>query len=164
MTWGAKSRSKSCTFLNAPVCSLTDLWTVKQKTAEKTAVLLTNYSYMCFKSRWTCDFIHLNAFRRNFSTLTASFVNPHSEQAVKVIWHEVASPPYTDGSIVFVRLRQCASPLTHASLGTPESTSQTPSRSVQPLIAGLTIVTDRPTDRQTDHATLSVTIGRNVVR
>jgi len=28
---------------------------------------------------------------------------------VKVIWHKPASPPHTDGSIVFVRLRQCSS-------------------------------------------------------
>jgi len=52
--------------------------------------------------------------------------------------------------------------LIHGSLGPPESTSQTMSSSVQPFLRGsrrreLTIVTDRPT---TDHATLSVTIGR----
>ena len=27
---------------------------------------------------------------------------------VNVIWHKAASPPHTDGSVVFVRLRQCA--------------------------------------------------------
>jgi len=32
------------------------------------------------------------------------------------------------------------------------------------VFAGLTSVTDRPTDRQTDHATRSVTIGRIYVR
>jgi len=30
------------------------------------------------------------------------------EQVVKVIWHKAASPPLTDGSIVFARYRQCA--------------------------------------------------------
>jgi len=33
-------------------------------------------------------------------------------------------------------------------LRSPESTSQTASRSVQPSFAGLTIVTDLPTDKQ----------------
>ena len=48
--------------------------------------------------------------------------------------------------------------LTRGSSGPPESTSQTASPSVQP------IVTDRQKDRQTDHATPSVTIGRIYVR
>ena len=30
------------------------------------------------------------------------------EQAVRVIWHKTASPPQTDGSVVFARWRQCA--------------------------------------------------------
>jgi len=46
-----------------------------------------------------------------------------------------------------------------ASLGPPESESstQTASRSFQPFFPGS--LGDRPTDRQTDHATRSVTIG-----
>jgi len=32
---------------------------------------------------------------------------------VKVIWHKTASPPQTDGSIVFARWRQCALPSEH---------------------------------------------------
>jgi len=39
-------------------------------------------------------------------------------------------PPYTDGSIVFARLRH----LVHASLDLPESTTQTASRSIQPFL------------------------------
>ena len=34
-----------------------------------------------------------------------------TRQVFKVIWHEAASPPQTDGSIVFARWRQCALPL-----------------------------------------------------
>ena len=45
----------------------------------------------------------------------------------------------------------------HLIHGSPESTSQTTSWSVQPFFAGLTIVTDRPTDRQ--HPTRSITIS-----
>jgi len=32
---------------------------------------------------------------------------------VKVIWHQTASPPQTDGSIAFARWRQCALPCRH---------------------------------------------------
>jgi len=46
----------------------------------------------------------------------------------------------------------CVSVHSHASLGQSESTSQTASRTVRPFLAGLTIVTDRQTDRQTNHA------------
>jgi len=44
-----------------------------------------------------------------------------------------AGPPYMQGSIVFGKLRQCAAHVTPASLGSPESTTQTASRSVQPV-------------------------------
>jgi len=44
-----------------------------------------------------------------------------------------AGPPNMDSSIVFVRWRQCAPHVTHASLGPPESSTQTASRSVQPF-------------------------------
>jgi len=53
--------------------------------------------------------------------------------------------------------------LTHGSFGPPESPTQTASRSVQPFLQGpRTWPTDlyRHTDKQTDHATLSVAIGR----
>jgi len=43
------------------------------------------------------------------------------------------------------------------SLGLPESSTQTASRSLQPFLQGS--LGDRPTDRPTDHATRSVTIG-----
>jgi len=55
--------------------------------------------------------------------------------------------------------------LIHGSLGTPESTTQTASRSVQSFLHGSrSCQTDRPTDRQTDHATPSVKVGRIYVR
>ena len=47
---------------------------------------------------------------------------------------------------------------TSVSLGPPESSTQTASRSLQPCLQGT--LGDRPTDRPTDHATRSVTIGR----
>jgi len=43
------------------------------------------------------------------------------------------------------------------SLGPPESSTQTASRSLQPFLPGS--LGDRATDRPTDHATRSVTIG-----
>jgi len=42
-----------------------------------------------------------------------------------------------DGSVIFTRLHQCAPHVTRASLGPPESTTQTASRSVQSLLHGL---------------------------
>ena len=48
----------------------------------------------------------------------------------------------------------------YGSLGPPESPPQTSLRLVQPFSQGSRSVTDRPTYRQTDHATPSVTIGR----
>ena len=51
--------------------------------------------------------------------------------------------------------------LIHGSLGSPESSTQTASRSVQPFLHGSLLW---QTDRQTDHATQSVTIGRMYVR
>jgi len=52
--------------------------------------------------------------------------------------------------------------LIRGSLGLPESTTQTASRSVQPFCRAhdCDIPTDRQTCRPTDHATRSVTIGR----
>jgi len=46
---------------------------------------------------------------------------------------------------------------TGVSLGQPELSTQTASRSLQPFLPGS--LGDRPTDRPTDHATRSVTIG-----
>jgi len=45
-----------------------------------------------------------------------------------------ASPPHMGGSGVFARLRQCAPHVTHTSMGPPESTTQTASRSVKPFL------------------------------
>jgi len=53
-----------------------------------------------------------------------------------------------------VRYMQVA---TGVSLGPPESSSQTASRSLQPFLQGS--LGDRATDRLIDHATRSVTIG-----
>jgi len=52
--------------------------------------------------------------------------------------------------------------LTHGSLGQPESTTQTASRSVHPYLQ--THDRDRQTDRQTGHATRFVTVGRINIR
>jgi len=66
---------------------------------------------------------------------------------------------------------QWAAPFSHnclpmgiwnGSLGPPESSTQTVSRSVQPFCTAH--YCDRPTERQTMHATRSVTIGRMYVR
>jgi len=46
----------------------------------------------------------------------------------KVIWRKAASPPHTDGSVVFAGWRQCAPHVTHASFSPPECTTQTASR------------------------------------
>ena len=47
---------------------------------------------------------------------------------------KAASPPHIDGSVVFVRWRQCAPHLTHACLHPPESIPQTASQSGQPFL------------------------------
>jgi len=97
---------------------------------------------------------------------------------VKVIWHKTTSPPQTDGSIVFASMGCPFFPkslplpmgdlnphLIHGPLGPPKSSTQTASRLVQPFLQGsLVWQTDRPTDRQTDHATRSLTIDRIYVR
>ena len=64
---------------------------------------------------------------------------------VKVIWHNAASPPHMDDSIVFTRWHQCGPPSNNnASWDPPESTTQTAPRLVQPFC----MAHDR--DRQTD--------------
>ena len=57
-----------------------------------------------------------------------------NEQVVKVIWQQAALPSHMDGSMAFARCRQCATHLTHAFSGPPESKSQTASRSVEPFL------------------------------
>jgi len=47
---------------------------------------------------------------------------------------QAASPPHTDGSVVFAMLRQYAPRLIHGSLGPPEYSTQTAARSVQPFL------------------------------
>jgi len=54
--------------------------------------------------------------------------------------------------------------LIHNSLGPSESSTQTTSRSLQPFLHGSLQTDRRQTDRQTDHAPRSVTIGRIYVR
>ena len=56
------------------------------------------------------------------------------KQVVTIIWHKAASPPHTDGSVVFARWRQWVSHVTHASFGPPEPITQTASLSVQPFL------------------------------
>ena len=57
-----------------------------------------------------------------------------SKQLVNVIWHEAASPPHTDGSVVFAGWRQCTPHVIHGFLDAPDSASQTASQSVQPFL------------------------------
>jgi len=64
---------------------------------------------------------------------------------VKVMCHKVASPPHTDGSVVFVRLRQCTPHLIHGSVGPPYSNPNCISVG-SAVFAGLTIHRDRPSD------------------
>ena len=62
---------------------------------------------------------------------------------------KAVSPPYTDGSVVYARLRQCAPPTNTWFLG-PTRVHNPDGISIgSAVFAGLTIVTDRPTDRQT---------------
>jgi len=72
---------------------------------------------------------------------------------------KAASPPHTDGSIVFARCRQCAPHLIGGSWGQPYSP-----QSNQHLDGFSRLCRaydrDRQIDRQTDHATTSVTVGR----
>jgi len=61
----------------------------------------------------------------------------------KAMRHQAASPPHTDGSIVFVTCRQWATHLIHASLGPPESTSETDIAIGSAIFAEFTLATDR---------------------
>jgi len=83
----------------------------------------------------------------------------HSQQLVKVVWHKGASPPHMDGSLVFDRLRQCAPYLYVLPWAHP---SPQPKRHLDRFnrFAGLTTVTDRATDRQTDRPRFSVCNNR----
>jgi len=69
---------------------------------------------------------------------------------------KAASLPHVDGSFVFARSRQCSPHLINGSLGRLESTIKTASRSV---LRFLQVSRSWQTDRRTDHATSSVTIG-----
>jgi len=83
------------------------------------------------------------------------------EQVVKVILHKAASPPR-----VFNLIRQVAPMYTPSNTWFPGSISS--SRPKQHLDRFSRFCRahdrDRPTDRQTDHATRSVTVGRIYVR
>jgi len=69
-----------------------------------------------------------------------------------------------DSSIIFARWRQCAPPRNTCFLAPTRVHIPNGISIVSAVIAGLTIVTDKPTDRhtdrQTDHAASSVTTGR----
>jgi len=55
---------------------------------------------------------------------------PNPKQVVKVIRQQAASLPHMDGSIVFVRLRQCAAPIIRAASMGPPDPSPNPKRHV----------------------------------
>ena len=85
------------------------------------------------------------------------------QQVVKLIWHKAASPPLMDGSVVFAnQVAPMCTPSNTCLLG--------PSRVHIPngisigsaVFAGLTILLWQ-TDRPTDHATPTVTIGSTYV-
>jgi len=66
------------------------------------------------------------------------------EQVVKVIWQQAASPPHMDDSTAFARLRQSAPP---CFLGPTRVQIPNGISIGSAVFAGLTAVTDRPTDR-----------------
>jgi len=92
------------------------------------------------RSHWMCD------------TATKNYFNKWSKWFDK----KAASLPHTDGSIVFARWRQCARS-SNAWFRGPTRV-HTRSRSVQPFLQGSRLC--KTDDRQTDHTTPSVTIGR----
>jgi len=61
----------------------------------------------------------------------------------------------TQQTVVWLVSTRKQVPVPYASFGILQSTTQTASRAVQPLFAG--ILWQTPTDRPTDHATRSVT-------
>jgi len=75
--------------------------------------------------------------------------------------HKAASPPHMDGTIVFARLRQCAPHLIMVSLVHLKQNSKWH----RDLFSCFSRDhgRDRQTDRQIDHATLSLTIGRSYI-
>ena len=91
-----------------------------------------------------------NVYYAPKTVLLLYFDHIKEKQLVKVIWHKAASPPQTDDSVVFARLRKCALPWGHvtlappgeydstcASFGPAESTTHTANRSVQPFLHSL---------------------------
>jgi len=80
-------------------------------------------------------FSHLTGFNPDRQTATPLSFNMQSSRQ-SIIDKKTASPPHMDSSIVFARRPQCVTYLTRASLGPPESTTQTASRSdsVQPFL------------------------------
>jgi len=84
-----------------------------------------------------------------------------SRQSVPILYN---GPPFLPTKFP-LPVRDLVSRLLYGSLGPPKSSTQAASRSVQLFLQGsLLWQTDRPTDRRTDHATRSVTIGRICVR
>ena len=91
-----------------------------------------------------------NVYYAPKTVLLRNFDHIKEKQLVKVIWHKAASPPQTEDSVVFARLRKCALPWGHvtlappgeydwtcASFGPAESTTHTANRSVQPFLHSL---------------------------
>jgi len=74
-----------------------------------------------------------------------------SGQSIGVIWQKAASPPYMNSSIsiVFARQRQCAPASKTCFLGFTRVYNQNGISIGSAVFAGVMIVTDRHTDRQT---------------
>ena len=99
-----------------------------------------------------------------------SYVHPSSQPKRHLDWLSRLCTDHRRVSLFMAPLPPTRSPLPmgdldhhiiRGSLGRPESSTQTESRSVQPFLqASLLWQVDRQTDRHTDDATRSVTIGR----
>ena len=93
--------------------------------------------------------VKLKLCRKELKHQTGDWVGlTYNNNLWQVIWQKAASPPHTDGSIVFARWRQCASHL--IMLPWPTRVHIPNGIAIDSAVfAGLTIVTDRQKDQTT---------------
>ena len=106
-------------------------------------------------SIWKCYQLNRKHPVTNASVGRMTNIAEEWEQVIKLIWHKAAShtiQSYSSGGAN-------STPSNNASLDPSQSTSQTASQSVQPFLNSTAHDCNRPTDRMTDYATLSVTVG-----